>query len=55
MAGKKTRLEPSRRGARDPGEWAREINDRLKAEGRTFDDSTESVRADRAEIGACRG
>ncbi len=50
MTDKKTRLKPSRRGTRDPREWARrarEINDRLKAEGRTFSDSTEIVRADR--------
>jgi hypothetical protein len=50
MSEKKTRLKPSKKGTRDPKEWARrarEINDRLKAEGRTFSDSTEIVRADR--------
>lgn len=50
MAEKKARLKPSRKGTRDPKEWtrkARELNDRLKAEGRHFGDSTEMIRADR--------
>jgi hypothetical protein len=51
MADKKTtRLKPSRKGKRDPKEWARrarEINERLAAEGRHFGDSTEIIRADR--------
>ncbi|CAN5277583.1 hypothetical protein BH18ACT10_BH18ACT10_15740 [soil metagenome] len=50
MAGKKTKLEPSRKGTRDLKEWAgraRAINERLKAEGRWFGDSTGIVRADR--------
>lgn len=50
MAGKKTRLKPSRKASGDLKRWARrarEINDRLAAEGRHFGDSTEIVRADR--------
>jgi hypothetical protein len=47
---KKTRLKPSRKGTRDPKEWAskaRELNERLAAQGRYFGDSTEIIRADR--------
>ncbi len=50
MAQRKAKLEPIRKGKTDPGKFARqvrEINDRLKAEGRTFADSTEIIRADR--------
>jgi hypothetical protein len=50
MARRKTPLKPIRKGKTDPREFARqvrEINDRLKAEGRTFADSTEIIRADR--------
>ena len=50
MAEKKTRLKPSRKGTRDPKEWAkkvRELNERLAAQGRHFGDSTEIIRADR--------
>ena len=50
MADKKKRLEPIGKGKTDPGEFARRvrgINDRLKAEGRVFADSTEIIRADR--------
>lgn len=50
LAGKKTKLEPSRKGTRDLKEWAgraRAINERLKTEGRWFGDSTGIVRADR--------
>lgn len=50
MADRKTRLKPSRKGKADPKEYARrarEMADRLHAEGRYFGDSTEIVRADR--------
>ncbi len=50
MTDRKTRLKPIRKGKTDPREFARrvrEINDRLKAEDRTFADSTEIIRADR--------
>jgi hypothetical protein len=50
MAEKKPRLKPSRRGTRDPKDWAkkaREFNERLAAQGRYFGDSTEIIRADR--------
>ncbi len=50
MVERRTRLEPIRKGKTDPKEFARhvrEINDRLKAEGRAFPDSTEIIRADR--------
>jgi len=50
MAQRKTPLKPIRKGKTDPKKFARqvrEINDRLQAEGRTFADSTEIVRADR--------
>jgi len=50
MAEKKARLEPSKKGTRDPKEWtrkAREFNERLAAQGRHFGDSTEIIRADR--------
>lgn len=50
MDERKTRLEPVRKGNADPRRFARhvrEINDRLKAEGRVFADSTEIIRADR--------
>lgn len=50
MARRKTKLEPIRKGKTDPRKFARqvrEINDRLKAEGRAFADSTDIVRADR--------
>lgn len=50
MAERMTRLKPSRKGKTDPKEYARrarEINERLKAEGRYFEDSTEIIRADR--------
>lgn len=50
MTDRKTKLKPIRKGKTDPGEFARrvrEINDRLKAEDRTFADSTEIIRADR--------
>ncbi len=50
MAEKETRLKPSRRGKRDPKEWAakaRKLNERLAAQGRHFGDSTEIIRADR--------
>ncbi len=50
MAHRKTPLKAVRKGKTDPREFARqvrEINDRLKAEGRTFADSTEIIRADR--------
>lgn len=50
MTERKTKLKPSRPRRGDLKEWARharEINDRLAAEGRHFGDSTEIVRADR--------
>lgn len=50
MAEKKTRLKPSSKGRRDPRDWAknaRELNERLAAQGRDFGDSTEIIRADR--------
>ncbi len=50
MTDRKTKLKPIRKGRTNPREFARrvrEINDRLKAEGRTFADSTEIIRADR--------
>jgi hypothetical protein len=50
MPQRKTPLKPIRKGKTDPKEFARQvrgINDRLKAEGRTFADSTKIVRADR--------
>lgn len=50
MTERKTKLKPIRKGKTDPREFARrvrEINGRLKAEGRTFADSTEIIRADR--------
>lgn len=50
MAEKRSPLKPSRKGTRDPKEWARrarEINDKLAAEGRYFGDSTGIIRADR--------
>lgn len=50
MVERKTRLKPIRKGKTDPREFAervREINDRLKAEGRVFADSTEIIRSDR--------
>jgi hypothetical protein len=50
MAEKKTRLKPSRKGGHKPAGQAtraRMINDRLKAQGRWFGDSTEIIRADR--------
>ena len=50
MTDKKATLKPIRKGRTEPKEFARrvrEINDRLKAEGRTFADSAEIVRADR--------
>lgn len=50
MSEKKARLKPSRKGKRDPKDWARrarEINERFEAQGRHFGDSTEIIRADR--------
>ena len=50
MAEKDTRLKPSRKGTRDPKEWAakaRRLNERLAAQDRYFGDSTEIIRADR--------
>jgi hypothetical protein len=51
MSGKKTiELKPVRTGKVDPkvfARQAREIADRLKASGRTFSDSTETIRRDR--------
>ena len=50
MTQRKAPLKPIRKGKTDPKEFARQvrkINDRLKAEGRTFADSTEIIRADR--------
>jgi len=51
MSGKKTiELKPIRTGKVDPkvfARQAREIADRLKASGRTFSDSTETIRRDR--------
>lgn len=50
MVERKTRLKPIKKGKTDPRQFARrvrEINDRLKAEGRTFSDSAEIIRADR--------
>jgi hypothetical protein len=50
MTDGETRLKPIRKGKADPREFARrvrEINDRLKADDRTFADSTEIIRADR--------
>ncbi len=50
MTDRKAKLKPIRKGKTNPREFARrvrEINDRLKAEGRTFADSTEIIRADR--------
>ena len=56
MAGKKARLEPSRKASGDPKMWAkraREFSEKLaEAEpGRAFSDSTEIVRADRDSRG----
>ncbi len=48
--GKSAPLKPSSKGVSDPKAWARkarEINDRLAAQGRYFGDSTEVIRADR--------
>ncbi len=45
-----TELKPVRTGKTDPGTFARqarEISERLKASGRTFSDSTETIRRDR--------
>jgi hypothetical protein len=50
MSERKTPLKPSRPSRGDLKKWARrarEINDRLAAEGRYFGDSTEIIRADR--------
>ncbi|MBA3474102.1 MAG: hypothetical protein H0T57_12895 [Rubrobacter sp.] len=51
MSGKKTiELKPVRTGKTDPRSFARqarEISDRLKASGRAFSDSTETIREDR--------
>lgn len=50
VAEKETRLKPSRKGERDPKEWAkkaRELNERLAAQGRYFGDSARIIRADR--------
>lgn len=50
MAGKKTRLKPTRKASTDLGEYAgraKEIRERFIAEGRRFSDSAEIVRADR--------
>lgn len=50
MAEENTKLKPSRKGKAHPKEYARrarEINERLHAEGRHFGDSTEIIRADR--------
>lgn len=50
MTGRKTKLKPARKGKTDPKEFARqarEIHDKLTAEGRWFGDSTEIVRRDR--------
>lgn len=51
MSGKKTiELKPVRTGKADARTFAREaceIADRLKASGRTFSDSTETIRSDR--------
>lgn len=50
MTDRKMRLKPIRRGKTDPREFAkrvRKINNRLKAEGRIFADSTEIICADR--------
>lgn len=51
MSSKKTiELKPVRTGKTDPKTFARqarEVSDRLKASGRTFSDSTETIRQDR--------
>lgn len=50
MSERKTKLEPTRKGKRDPKEWARKargFNEQLAAQGRHFGDSTEIIRADR--------
>jgi hypothetical protein len=51
MAEKKTKLRPTRvprpEDIREASRRAKEISDKLAAEGRTFSDSTEIVRADR--------
>jgi hypothetical protein len=50
MAGKKTKLKPTRRASKDLREYARRaktMRDRFAVEGRRFSDSTEIVRADR--------
>lgn len=50
MVEKNVRLKPSRKAERDPKEWAkkvRELNERLAAQGRHFDDSTQIIPADR--------
>lgn len=51
MSGKKPiELKPVRTGKTDPRTFARqarEISNRLKASGRTFSDSTETIRRDR--------
>ncbi len=50
MSGKNIALKPVRTGKTDPRTFdrqAREISNRLKASGRTFSDSTETIRRDR--------
>ena len=50
MAGKKTKLEPTRRASKDLREYARRtraMRNKFAAEGRHFSDSTEIIRADR--------
>ncbi|MDP9474863.1 MAG: hypothetical protein M3R38_04095 [Actinomycetota bacterium] len=50
MSHKKTTLKPSSKGRKNPQEFARrarEINERLAAQGRHFSDSTEIIRRDR--------
>ena len=48
MAGKKTKIEPTRRASKDLREYARRarvMRDKFAAEGRRFSDSTEIIRA----------
>lgn len=50
MSDRKTKLQPTRKASRDLKEFARrarEINDKLAAQGRHFGDSAEIIRADR--------
>ncbi len=50
MAGKNTKLEPTRKASKDLREYARRarvMREKFASEGRRFSDSTEIIRADR--------